>query len=74
MPECVRCSGCSECAKVTPCGFTSVPYLFCTRFEFEVGADDGCTFGCPGDNVTGIVASYAILALHPSDDYSECQE
>ena len=45
MREVVRCSDCSLCVMVTPCGFAPVPYPFCTRFEQEVDADDGCTFG-----------------------------
>lgn len=67
MREVVRCSGCSECSKVTPCGFASVPYLFCTSFGQEVDADDGCTFGSGGSPTVGVVAHDVYLAAHPCD-------
>ena len=53
MKKTIRCTRCSECARVLPPGFTSQPYLWCTRTSAYVDEDDGCTFGCTGKPMTG---------------------
>lgn len=62
-----RCPACSECARVTPVGFASVPYLRCTRFGMDVDGSDGCTFGTEGEPQVGVEGCETYLSAHPSE-------
>lgn len=63
MKKIIRCTRCSECVCVLPPGFTSQPYLWCTRASAYVGEDDGCTFGNPGTPTPGISQEVAIHGI-----------
>ena len=48
--EIVRCGECSLAAVIVPCGFIAEPTIRCTERNLsEVGRDDGCTMGAPGE-------------------------
>lgn len=65
MKRVVRCGSCSCAAKVTPCGFTSKPYLVCQSSGGCVDDDDGCTFGAKGTPRTGVEGREAYVSKEP---------
>ena len=54
MKKLVRCGRYSECAVYRGCGFTAQPTYICTKFSEQTTKEDGCTFGCRGENQVAV--------------------
>lgn len=56
MNPITECNRCSDCAIRLGFGFTQPDVLICTVRGDEVGPDDGCTMGTPGEPVQAVEA------------------
>lgn len=65
MKRVTRCGKCALRAVYTPCGFTSVPELICTRTGEGVDEEDGCTFGEIGEHQSAIMPCEVYLDHTP---------
>lgn len=64
MKKITRCIRCSSARWLQGVGFTSVPVLVYTERTEEVGEDDGCTFGAPGEPGTAVKGCDVMLGEH----------